>query len=122
MRHFKNWFKSVDHKQRLGQFIQSIQSVIKLIEVKRPIEPNINSEIREKSRIQNNNKMVLFKAIVVGLLAWQLLLQLRRRREQQQPAEPTFVFIPPDNATQKDTSLLNQRGPPPKYDAAPIKN
>lgn len=62
---------------------------------------------------------MIFKAIVVGLLAWQLFLQLRRRREQP-TAEPTYVFIPPETP-QKDAALLNQRGPPPSYDATPIK-
>lgn len=67
----------------------------------------------------HTTKMILFKAIIVGILAWQLILQLRRRREQP-TVEPTYVFIPPDGP-QKDTALLSQRGPPPSYDAAPIK-
>lgn len=62
---------------------------------------------------------MLFKAIVLGLLAWQLLLQLRRRRQQR--TEPTYVFIPPDSSPEKDATLLNQRVPPPSYSATPIK-
>lgn len=61
---------------------------------------------------------MIFKVIVVGLLAWQLFIQLRRRRET--PVEPTYVFIPPDSQ-QKDATLLNQRPPPPSYEATPIK-
>lgn len=63
---------------------------------------------------------MVFKVIVLGLLAWQLVLLLRRRREK--PAEPTYVFIPPDTIPQKDVAtFLNQKGPPPSYDAKPIK-
>lgn len=63
---------------------------------------------------------MLFKAIVIGLLAWQLMLLLRRRRSAQNTTEPTYVFIPPDT-TEKDPALLNQRVPPPTYSATPIK-
>lgn len=63
---------------------------------------------------------MLFKAIVIGLLAWQLLLQLRRRREKK--TESTYVFIPPDNLQEKNVALFNQQGPPPSYNAAPIKH
>lgn len=55
---------------------------------------------------------MIFKAIVIGLLAWQMIQLLRRKREK--PAEPTYVFIPTDDIPQK-------RGPPPSYDAPPIK-
>lgn len=62
---------------------------------------------------------MIFKAIVIGLLAWNLILHLRRRREQQ--ADATYVFIPPDTMPQKDATYLNQGGPPPSYEARPIK-
>lgn len=63
--------------------------------------------------------MIVFKAIVVGLLAWELIRLLRRRRQTQ--PEPTYVFIPADGLPPKEGALLNQRGPPPSYDAQPIK-
>lgn len=62
---------------------------------------------------------MIFKVIVVGLLAWQLIQLVRRRREK--PAEPQFVFIPADVNPQKEAEFLNQRGPPPGYDSRPIK-
>lgn len=67
--------------------------------------------------------MVLFKAIVIGLLAWELVLLLRRRRERPN-TEPTYVFIPPDSSgPHKEATILNQRGPPPSYDnSLPIKH
>lgn len=67
--------------------------------------------------------MVLFKAIVIGLLAWELVLLLRRRREKPTTTEPTYVFIPPDSSIpHKEATLLNQRGPPPCYEnSLPVK-
>lgn len=62
---------------------------------------------------------MIFKAIVIGLLAWQLIQLLRRKREK--PAEPTYVVVSSDALPQKESTFLNQRGPPPSYDSPPIK-
>lgn len=62
---------------------------------------------------------MIFKAAIIGLLAWNLILLLRRRREK--PADTNYVFIPPDTVPQKDTTYLYQRGPPPSYEAKSIK-
>lgn len=62
---------------------------------------------------------MIFKAVIIGLLAWNLILLLRRRREQ--PVDTTYVFIPPDTVSQKDVAYLNQGGPPPSYEAKPFK-
>lgn len=62
---------------------------------------------------------MIFKAIVIGLLAWQLIQLLRRKREK--PAEPTYVVVSPETFPQKESTFLNQRGPPPSYDSPPIK-
>lgn len=62
---------------------------------------------------------MIFKVIVVGLLAWQLIQLLRRRREK--PAETTYVVVTPEALSEKESTFLNQRGPPPSYDSPPIK-
>lgn len=62
---------------------------------------------------------MIFKAIVIGLLAWQLIQLLRRKREK--PAEPTYIVVSSDALPLKESTFLNQRGPPPSYDSPPIK-
>lgn len=56
--------------------------------------------------------MVIFKAIVLGLLGWQLIKLLIRKKEK--PAEPTYVIVPTDQVG-KIPELFDQRGPPPSY-------
>lgn len=55
---------------------------------------------------------MIFKVIVIGLLAWQLIQLVRRRKGKQN--EPTYVIVPAERV-QKDPTLFDQRGPPPNY-------
>lgn len=55
---------------------------------------------------------MIFKAIVIGLLAWQLIQLVRKKREK--PNDPVYIVIPPDQK-----SPLKQREPPPSYYALP---
>lgn len=55
---------------------------------------------------------MIFKAIVIGLLAWQLIQLVRRRKERQ--SEPTYIIVPAEQV-QKDPTLFDARGPPPVY-------
>lgn len=56
--------------------------------------------------------MVIFKAIVLGLLGWQLIQFLRKKKEK--PMEPTYVIVPTEQVG-KIPELFDQRGPPPSY-------
>lgn len=56
--------------------------------------------------------MIIFKAIILGLLGWQLIQLLRKKKEK--PAEPTYIIVPSDQV-EKIPELFEQRGPPPSY-------
>lgn len=57
---------------------------------------------------------MIFKVIVIGLLTWQLIKLVTKRKEK--PSEQTTYIVIPSEATGKNPYLLN--GPPPSYDAA----
>lgn len=62
--------------------------------------------------------MILLKAIIIGLLTWQIILLLKRRKENNQNG-PTYIVLSPDQKLSKDPSLLNKREPPPSYYTLP---
>lgn len=54
--------------------------------------------------------MVLFKAILLGLLAWQVIELVRLRRKQKQ-TEPIYIFPTTDKTLDKEF----ERSAPPAY-------
>lgn len=56
---------------------------------------------------------MIFKAIVIGLLAWQLISMVRKRRQKQ--PQNTYVIIPPENVIRKDPAQLDLLSPPSYY-------
>lgn len=56
--------------------------------------------------------LILFKVAVIGMLGWQLIQLLRKKKEK--PAEPTYIIVPSDQM-EKVPEFLEQRGPPPSY-------
>lgn len=59
--------------------------------------------------------MIVFKAIVIGLLAWQLLQLIRMRRQSQRTEQNTYIVVPPENIIRKNPALLNEQSPPSYY-------
>lgn len=55
---------------------------------------------------------MIFKVIILGLLGWQLIQLLRKKKEK--PMEPTYVIVPTDQVG-KIPELFDQRVPPPAY-------
>lgn len=74
---------------------------------------NIN---RNSKRIES--KMIVFKAIIIGLVAWQIILLLKRRKENRQNG-PTYIILSPDQKHSKEPSLLIESEPPPSYYTLP---
>lgn len=56
---------------------------------------------------------MIFKAIVIGLLAWQLISLIRNRRQKQ--PQNTYVIVPPENVIHKDPAHLDLLSPPSYY-------
>lgn len=54
--------------------------------------------------------MVLFKAILLGLIAWQVIELVRLRRKQKQ-TQPTYVLATTDSPVEKEM----ERSAPPAY-------
>lgn len=57
--------------------------------------------------------MIIFKAVVIGLLAWNLY-QLLKKKKQPQQTDPTYIIVPSDKVD-RIPELFDQRGPPPEY-------
>lgn len=57
---------------------------------------------------------IVFKAIVLGLLGWQLIQFLRKKKEQPQVVEPTYIIVPADQLG-RVPDVFEQRVPPPSY-------
>lgn len=58
--------------------------------------------------------MVIFKAIILGLLGYELIKLLRKKKEKPVDPTPTYVIVPTEQVG-KIPELFDQRGPPPSY-------
>lgn len=56
--------------------------------------------------------MVLFKIILVGVLAWQLIELIRLRRRKTKEAEPIYLYPTTEN---RPTEKELERSAPPAY-------